>query len=75
MICETWRDRVGRVVGGDSVWRGHMFTYGQFIQMYGKSYQNIVSNSPAIKINKQLKNLKRDLIATAYLGNNLTKYQ
>ena len=38
----TWRDEVGREVGGTFRSEGTMYTYGQFMMMYGKNHHNIV---------------------------------
>ena len=38
----TQRDSVGREVRGGFRIGGHMYTYGQFMLMYGKNHHNIV---------------------------------
>ena len=38
----TWRAGVGRQEGGGSGWRGHIYTHGRFILMYGKNHLNVV---------------------------------
>ena len=38
----AWRDGVGREVAEGSEWRGHMYTYGQFMLMHGKNHHNLV---------------------------------
>jgi len=38
----TWKDGVGRVVGGVFRSGGHMYAYGQFMLMYGRGHHNIV---------------------------------
>lgn len=38
----SWRDRVGKEVGGGFRWKGHMYNCGQFILMYGKYHHDIV---------------------------------
>ena len=37
----TWRDEMGRELGGGSGW-GHMYTPGGFISVYDKKHHNIV---------------------------------
>ena len=38
----TWRDEVGKEVGGCLKGRGQMYTYDWFMLMYGKIHHNIV---------------------------------
>ena len=44
VLCDKLegQGRVGTEVRGGLEWRGHMFTYGQFILMYDKNHHNIV---------------------------------
>ena len=55
----TWRDGVEREVGwgfrmeGFSGWRGHMYTYGLFILMYGKNHHNIAIVLQLNKLKKE----------------------
>ena len=47
----TLRDGVGREVGGGFPDEGHMYTFGWFMSMYGKSHYTIVK-SLASNLNK-----------------------
>ena len=42
VLCDNLEGLVGRRWEGNSEWRGHTYTYGQFKLMYGKNHPNVV---------------------------------
>ena len=52
----TKRDRVGKEVKGGSGGRGHIYSCGQFMLMYGKNHHNI-SKQRASLVTKPVKSL------------------
>ena len=40
VFCDSWKDGMKRE--GDSGGRGHMYTYGRFMLLYGRGHHNIV---------------------------------